>query len=153
MLKICGAILIAAAGFFVIRIDRREYRNRQGELYRWIELLENMQGEIRWHHISLTGFLQEQALTSGIAKYMESKMPLQQAWEEITRDITDKDAGRILHNLQFTGDREKLLASLSFIAAQLRDLYACRREEASNIGKIRLAATFSGVGLLIILLL
>ena len=153
MLKLWGAGLITAAGVYGILLRKRENRTRKKQLCQWIELLETMASEIRWHHVSLIEFLQGQLLTSNISTHMKSKFTLQQSWEKTITETGDKAVEQVLQALHFSGDRESLLASIAHTIEQLRDLDNRRGQEAEKQDKIQSAAIFSVTGLLIILLL
>lgn len=153
MLKLWGAGLIFAAGLYGILLRKRENEARKKQLWQWIELLEAMGSEIRWHHVSLSAFLQRQPITNKVSQYMKSKYTLQQSWVKIINDVGDKGIEEILKNIRFSGDQEYLLASIALAIEQLRDLERNRRQKTAIQEKIQNAAVFSVAGLLIILLL
>lgn len=153
MLKLWGAGLILAAGLYGILLRKGENETRKKQLWQWIELLETMGSEIRWHHVSLSEFLQRQPITNKVSQYMKSKYTLQQSWVKIINDVGDKEIETILKNIRFSGDQEYLLASIVLAIEQLRDLESNRRQKAATQEKIQNAAVFSVAGLLIILLL
>ena len=153
MLKLWGAGLILAAGLYGILLRKRENEARKKQLWQWIELLEAMGSEIRWHHVSLSAFLQRQPITNKVSQYMKSKYTLQQSWVKIINDVGDKEIEEILNYIRFSGDQEYLLASIALAIEQLRDLESNRRQRAAVQEKIQNAAVLSALGLLIILLL
>ena len=152
-MKIVGMLCLFSAGVYMIFLIRTEQQKQQRQLEQWISQLENLQGEIRWHHVSILNYLVSKELTSKISQYMKTEITLQNSWAKMVDKMNDKDLKNVLINVNFSGDQENLLQNLSYVVQRLKDLRERRAEEIRKTGRILSAAVFSGIGILIILLL
>lgn len=158
MLKVLGALLIlAGSGVICVRKVGGNRKQLTG-LRQWIASLELMESEIRWKNTPLPDILHSltgQMLIGPVIQEIcrRKDCPLQEAWTVGTQKVQPPEASEILGHLKLTGDEERLLSSLHYASEQLKRLLTEKKKSQRDSEKLCLAVSFSGAGLLVILLL
>jgi hypothetical protein len=158
MLKIIGTLLILSGGLsFCFGESRRRQREMQG-FADWLRALEQMESEIRCKNADLPDIMGR--LTGAAAPVIAQVLhragaacPLQDAWEETVGAVQPPELAHTLRGLRFTGDRQSVLGNLQFGQEQLKAQLAEEKSRRQDKNRLLWATTFSGVGLLVILLL
>ena len=160
MLKFLGAVLILAAGGSFCWHHIRCQRQQVLAIQELIGALQQMETEIRWRNTSLPeaiGLQSERPYIGSafaeILQGMKGEFPFQKVWESAFEALQPKQAAEIICRISLSGDAQQIMQSLHGCAAQLQEV-CCQLQQSRKDGeKLYLAATFSGTGLLVILLI
>jgi hypothetical protein len=158
--KLLGAAMILLGGGWAAAGEVRRKRREQAMLGELAAALRDMAAAIRWRKEPLPRVIRRQCARplcgetfSAVLNKMESNCTLQDAWEEVFSEFTPKEAGACLRQAIPRGDEAHLLGALHLAQEQLERMRQERRERQREEERLRLALAFSGMGLLVILLI
>ena len=159
-MKAAGALLVVLGSAWIAAADTRSRRRRCELLQELSAALLEMEASVRWKRQALPEMIAEQAerplcghYFAAILDTLAQGVSLPGAWAQVFSTIAPKEAADCLCQVTLSGDETHLMGNFRFAAESLQRLHREMREKERQEGKLRLSLLFSGVGMLIILLL
>lgn len=157
--KAIGTILILSSALSAVYRYHRQCRVHQEYIEQLIWSLEHMAAEIRWRHRTLPDIFEDLSsrpccgeMFGAIADNVKSDIPLQTAWQSAFCK-SDAELAAILSHMDLTGDEKHLTEGLAYAAEELKSVLHTEKKQQKEQGKLVMALTGGGAGLLIILLM
>ncbi|MBE6989380.1 MAG: hypothetical protein E7426_01370 [Ruminococcaceae bacterium] len=158
-MKSAGVLLVLLGGVGVWGRFSRTLRRDLALIRDLSTALALLESSVRWKRLPLPQAIKELAGRDISGKYfseieisLKSNIPLQVAWCRTFCRLPHELAD-ILCAMEWSGDAQQLQGSMHYAAQQLAGLYGRRREALGQQEKLCAAATFSAVGLLIVVLI
>ena len=162
-MRLAGSLLILTGGCLGLCLQLREQCRREETLREMIRGLRWMAEEIRLARTSLPGLLQALSKSTGgdtgrffsavAASVREGESP-ESVWRrEIAHLSLFPEEKRVLQEMEFLGDEEKICSGIILSTERLSRLGEERRQSTSIEVKRRAALWGSGTALLLILLI
>ena len=153
MIKMLGCMTVFSAAIYYLLLERKQYHLEQETLLMWFSALSRMESMIRWKNIPLVTLLEKEPLTASVSEMLKSKIPLQIAWQNNVAGFDDRQLVKILGDIDFSGDKEKLIREFHCAQEKLDTLQKERREGHQKTQKVRTSAILCSAAFLIILLI
>lgn len=157
--KTVGTIFILLSALSTVITYYRQCRFRQEYMAELIWSLEHIATEIRWKHRTLPDIFEELSNRPCCGKTfqklmlnMKSGMPLQISWQKAFSE-NECEIETIMTHADLSGDEKHLTEGLLYLAGELKRALRTEKEKQKEKGKMVIALTGGGAGLLIILLM
>lgn len=156
--KVLGAACVALAAGTTLRTVFLQWRSEERLLGEMASALSRTACQIRWKNQSLSTVFFSLAGEDTVGRYFEkiaeeldSKTPLQEAWNKVFFEFPV--AEEVLIQVELDGDEAHLLSSLERAAERLRSMQEERRKRRPEQRKLCTAAALCVAGTMILLLL
>lgn len=153
-----GLVLIAVAAG--LRASFIRMRRQRMLLWSLAAALGEMESAIRWQQMPMPQLLEMLTARADcgvwfdrVAKYVESGITLQSAWDNTFSDLPDKQTASVLRRVVLGGDCRRLTGALGRAREELEAIYEQRCREDARRFRTCAAISLCSAGLLIILLI
>ena len=160
MIRLLGGGMILLAVIFYLDGERRGWRQQEQLTEELIGAVEAMETAVRWERCPLPESIRAQenrpaagSLFREIHTHLERGMTLQTAWETSFRQIRLQRLSEILCAVSLSGDALALQNRFACAADEIRAFQTREREKQRESRKVRVAASLSAAGVIVILLL
>lgn len=157
-MKLLGAVCILLGGCWSYFSYLIAQRRALALLWDTSEALELLKSSVRWKKIPVPQGIAQLSRRdpSGVyfkkvLEYLESNMPLQQAWCNGFSDFPG-ESGDAIRAMEWGGDEAQVLGALSYLSRFIRAQGEVQREELRRRQKLSAVATLCLSGMLIVIL-